>query len=114
MGIEWKGYKHWFDIPKDFKLPFKCTGIERAEFYNLFRKYEVDYREVDYYALLDPSLSYHENKQILEEYLQRLTGKRAEVMYPWELKRELQRYEAMEKEWHKEMQRRGEAWISAL
>jgi len=107
-------YKRALHVPKDFRLPWNADFFQRSSLYDLFKKYDVDYREVDTEAVLDPTLTYEENRQILERHLQKLTGKREEVMTPTELRREIQRYRAMQREWEAEMKRRGEDWILAL
>lgn len=60
--------------PKDFALPtkMKLTGIQKSHFYALIRKHGLDYKTIDTRAILDPTLSYYENKRLLEEHLAKI------------------------------------------
>ena len=79
--------------PRDFKLPFKCSGVLKMQLYNLFLKYEVDYKTVDTLAILDSTLSYYENKAILESYLKGLGLSILSDMTPAEVNNQIEKYD---------------------
>ncbi len=64
--------KIYVHAPRDFQLPkdLKISGILKDHLYNMIKKRGLDYKTIDTYSILDSTLGYQENKQLLKAFLQ--------------------------------------------
>jgi hypothetical protein len=70
----------------------KLSGIEIQNLHNLSDKYGIERDLVDWESYIDPSLSYNENKQLIEEHLKSIGGRKELDKRMEELKSEEQAY----------------------
>lgn len=81
--------------PMDFKLPdgLKLSGVMRNHLFNMIKKHGLDYKTIDTYAILDSTLTYQENKELLEAHLNNIKTIPTENRSVTELRSEIERYD---------------------
>ena len=90
-----RGVKKGFKVPLDFIPPLRLNGFQLKGLYGLITKYGVDYKTLDYMALCDPTLNYHENKALLEEELIKISSCQNESKF----NNEIEKYQHQYKEY---------------